>query len=96
MAILKVFATLRLVKVEVNSETGNVETTNLTILNVFLVNLGPMKEDTLVKTLISTQACVFYRFTMFEVTDDLGCVDRGKYPCVRHPIWVGVAPLRWK
>lgn len=31
------------------------ETTNLTILNVFLVRLGPMREDALVRTLISTQ-----------------------------------------
>lgn len=54
-AILQVLATLRLIKLSKNPDTGNVETTNLTILNVFLVLLGPMKEDTLVKTLISTQ-----------------------------------------
>ena len=31
------------------------ETTNLTILNVFLVRFGPMTEKRLVKTLIGTQ-----------------------------------------
>ena len=54
-AILKILSTLGLVKLSTNPETGLPETTNLTILNVFLVVLGPMKEDTLVKTLISTQ-----------------------------------------
>ena len=55
MLILKVFSALHLVQLSTDKETGQLETTNLTILNVFLVNLGPMKEDTLVKTLISTQ-----------------------------------------
>lgn len=55
MFILKVFSALHLVQLSTDKETGQLETTNLTILNVFLVNLGPMKEDTLVKTLMSTQ-----------------------------------------
>ena len=55
MLVLKVLSTLRFVRLSTNKETGSLETTNLTILNVFLVNLGPMKEETLVKTLISTQ-----------------------------------------
>ncbi|KAF7791420.1 hypothetical protein EIP86_002436 [Pleurotus ostreatoroseus] len=53
--VLKVLSTLGLIEVSVNSETGRTETTNLTILNVFLVRLGPMREDTLVKVLICTQ-----------------------------------------
>ncbi|KIP04666.1 hypothetical protein PHLGIDRAFT_109251 [Phlebiopsis gigantea 11061_1 CR5-6] len=53
--ILRVFSALHLVQLSTDQETGQLETTNLTILNVFLVTLGPMKEDTLVKTLISTQ-----------------------------------------
>lgn len=38
-----------------NRETGNTEATNFTILNTFLVVLGPMKEDSLVKVLIASQ-----------------------------------------
>ena len=53
--VLKVLSTLGLIEVSVNSETGRTETTNLTILNVFLVRLGPMREDTLVKVLICAQ-----------------------------------------
>jgi UDP-N-acetylglucosamine--dolichyl-phosphate N-acetylglucosaminephosphotransferase len=73
-AVLKALSTLRLIKLSTNSETGRVETTNLTILNVFLVVLGPMKEDTLVKTLISTQvrACCFCPSLMLA---DGGYVD---------------------
>ena len=61
-AVLKILAALRLIKLSQNPETGLPETTNLTILNVFLLLLGPMKEDALVKTLISTQASGFSLF----------------------------------
>jgi len=54
MLILKTLSALRLVKLSV-SEKGHQEVTNLTILNVFLVQLGPMREDTLVKVLICSQ-----------------------------------------
>ncbi|KAI0693959.1 N-acetylglucosaminephosphotransferase [Cytidiella melzeri] len=53
--VLKVFATLGFIRVSVHPDTGLAETTNLTILNVFLVRLGPMREESLVKVLISTQ-----------------------------------------
>lgn len=62
LVVLKALSTLRLVKVGTNAETDQVETTNLTILNVFLVNLGPMKEDSLVKVLISTQVSLHVVF----------------------------------
>ncbi|THG99402.1 hypothetical protein EW026_g2931 [Hermanssonia centrifuga] len=63
--VLKVFSTLGLVQLSVNPETRKRETTNLTILNVFLIKLGPMREDTLVKTLISTQvACSMFAFVI--------------------------------
>ncbi|TCD69033.1 tunicamycin resistance protein [Steccherinum ochraceum] len=52
--MLKTLAALHLVELSVN-ETGQQEVTNLTILNVFLVQLGPMKEVTLVKVLICSQ-----------------------------------------
>ncbi|KAI0084793.1 N-acetylglucosaminephosphotransferase [Irpex rosettiformis] len=53
--ILEVFSALGLIRVATNKETGLPEVTNFTILNVFLVRLGPMREDTLVKVLISSQ-----------------------------------------
>lgn len=37
------------------NDAGQQEVTNLTILNVFLVQLGPMREVTLVKVLICSQ-----------------------------------------
>ena len=62
--VLRVFSTLGLIEVSVNAETGRTETTNLTILNVFLVRLGPMREDKLVKVLISTQVRARLRDTI--------------------------------
>jgi len=55
LIILKVFSALGFIQLSENSETKLAETTNLTILNVFLVRLGPMREDLLVKILISSQ-----------------------------------------
>ncbi|KAF9527586.1 glycosyl transferase family 4-domain-containing protein [Crepidotus variabilis] len=54
--ILRLFATLGFVKLTSDSKTGKLtETTNLTILNTFLIVLGDMNEKSLVKTLIGTQ-----------------------------------------
>ncbi|OCH94889.1 N-acetylglucosaminephosphotransferase [Obba rivulosa] len=54
--ILHVFAALGLVQLTTNERTGVIsETTNLTILNVLLLRLGPMREETLTKALICTQ-----------------------------------------
>lgn len=55
--ILKAFSILGFIELSENPETKTIETTNLTILNVFLVRLGPMREDSLVKVLISSQVC---------------------------------------
>ncbi|KAH9947993.1 N-acetylglucosaminephosphotransferase [Amylocystis lapponica] len=53
---LRLLAALRLVELTEDGRTGSItETTNLTILNVFLLRLGPMKEDSLVKVLIASQ-----------------------------------------
>ena len=39
-----------------DDKTGEIaSTTNLTILNVFLLRLGPMREDSLTRVLIATQ-----------------------------------------
>ncbi|EMD31679.1 hypothetical protein CERSUDRAFT_100142 [Gelatoporia subvermispora B] len=55
--ILRVFATLGLVQLTTDEQTGAITaTTNLTILNVLLVRLGPMREESLTKTLICTQS----------------------------------------
>lgn len=53
--ILKIFSALRIAELTTNAETGKTEVTNLTILNVFLLRFGPMKENELVKVLIRTQ-----------------------------------------
>ncbi|KAH9925429.1 N-acetylglucosaminephosphotransferase [Epithele typhae] len=57
-AILRVLAALGLVELAFDEQTGAIaSTTNLTILNVFLLRLGPMREDSLTRVLISTQVC---------------------------------------
>ena len=48
---------LGLVELTFDEKTGAIATTtNMTILNVFLLRLGPMREDSLTRVLISTQA----------------------------------------
>ncbi|KZT09324.1 N-acetylglucosaminephosphotransferase [Laetiporus sulphureus 93-53] len=55
--ILRAFATLGFVQLTEDPHTYQItETTNMTILNVFLLRLGPMREDSLVKVLIASQA----------------------------------------
>ncbi|KAH7922041.1 hypothetical protein BV22DRAFT_1175278 [Leucogyrophana mollusca] len=54
--VLHTLATLRLTELTVHPTTGNIlEATNLTILNFFLLRLGPMNEKRLVQVLICTQ-----------------------------------------
>ncbi|PPR05359.1 hypothetical protein CVT24_007973 [Panaeolus cyanescens] len=54
--ILHIFSTLGFVELTVHPKTGVIfETTNLTILNFFLVRFGPLKEKSLVKVLICSQ-----------------------------------------
>ena len=54
--VLRVLAALRLVRLTEDPRTGAItETTNLTILNVFLLRFGPRREDGLVKVLIASQ-----------------------------------------
>lgn len=55
-AVLRLFSALGLVQLTVDERTGAISsTTNLTILNVFLLRFGPMREDSLTRVLISTQ-----------------------------------------
>ncbi|KIY44790.1 hypothetical protein FISHEDRAFT_50639 [Fistulina hepatica ATCC 64428] len=55
-AILRIFALCRLTRLSYDTKTGAItNATNLTILNFFLINLGPMNEERLVKVLMSTQ-----------------------------------------
>ena len=50
------FSALGLVELAVDEKTGAIaSTTNLTILNVFLLRFGPMREDSLTRVLIATQ-----------------------------------------
>ena len=54
--VLRLFSALGLVELTVDVKTGEIEsTTNLTLLNVFLLRLGPMREDSLTRVLIATQ-----------------------------------------
>ncbi|CDO70859.1 hypothetical protein BN946_scf184801.g52 [Trametes cinnabarina] len=54
--VLRVFSALGLVELTLDERTGEIaQTTNLTILNVFLIRLGPMREDSLTRVLIATQ-----------------------------------------
>lgn len=54
--VLRALSLLGLAELTVHPRTGQIlETTNLTILNVFLVRLGPMNEKRLVQVLICTQ-----------------------------------------
>jgi len=57
--VLRLLSTLELTQLKYHPTTGDItECTNLTILNVFLVRLGPMNEKRLVKVLIGTQVRV--------------------------------------
>jgi UDP-N-acetylglucosamine--dolichyl-phosphate N-acetylglucosaminephosphotransferase len=54
--VLRILAALKLVEITVNTQTGQIyETTNLTILNWFLLRLGPMREKRLTQVLVTTQ-----------------------------------------
>jgi hypothetical protein len=54
--VLRVFARLGLTKLEVHATTGEIlKANNLTILNFFLLRLGPMGEKRLVQVLMCSQ-----------------------------------------
>ncbi|KAG7088555.1 hypothetical protein E1B28_012537 [Marasmius oreades] len=54
--VIRVFSALGLVKMTTDPKTGSIlEVTNLTILNFFLVRLGPMTEKRLVQVLMCSQ-----------------------------------------
>ena len=54
--VLRTLSTLGLTELTVHPNTGNIlEANNLTILNYFLLRLGPMNEKSLVKVLILSQ-----------------------------------------
>lgn len=65
--ILWTFSTLGFVRLTTDPRTGQIlDTTNLTILNVFLLRFGPMRENTLVKVLGLSQvrSCEIYSSKM--------------------------------
>jgi UDP-N-acetylglucosamine--dolichyl-phosphate N-acetylglucosaminephosphotransferase len=56
--VLKLFAALGLTELTIDPKTRQIlEVTNLTILNYFLLRLGPLSEKTLVKVLMTSQVC---------------------------------------
>ena len=89
--VLKTLSTLRLTEISTNPETGGTQVTNFTILNVFLLWFGPMKEDALVKVLIRTQVrqALFRSISLrgVRMTDVFMGLDRWK--CLRFccEIW---------
>lgn len=57
-AALEILHRLRLVRIRKNKEGQIIESTNLTILNLWLVWMGPMKEDRLALSMVAVQiAC---------------------------------------
>ena len=57
--VLRLFSAFGLTELTLHPKTGNIlEANNLTILNFFLLHLGPMNEERLVKVLISSQVWV--------------------------------------
>lgn len=56
--VLRVLSTLKLTEITAHPTSGTIlEANNLTILNFFLLRLGPMNEKRLVQVLISSQVC---------------------------------------
>lgn len=56
--VLGLLHTLRLIRVQWNEKEQIVESTNMTILNLWLVWFGPMREDTLAISILAMQATV--------------------------------------
>lgn len=56
--ILKILHMLRLLRVEVNEKGRVTETTNFTVLNLWLVWRGPLREDRLALEILSMQAAI--------------------------------------
>lgn len=64
--ILRILSILGLTELTLHPKTGVIlESNNLTILNLFLLRLGPMNEKRLVQVLMSTQVTIF--------PGDIGC-----------------------
>lgn len=72
--VLRIYAILGLTKITVHPASGFIlEATNLTILNFFLVRLGPMSEKRLVRVLMCSQ--VSGRATLIDLrVDAIFCV----------------------
>ena len=61
--VLHLFSAFGLTELTLHPKTGNIlEASNLTILNFFLLRLGPMNEERLVKVLMTSQVSVFPLF----------------------------------
>jgi hypothetical protein len=65
--ILHLFSAFGLTELTLHPKTGNIlEANNLTILNFFLLRLGPMNEERLVKVLMGSQVSVFPLFYIYH------------------------------
>lgn len=103
---LRVLSALGMAELTVDAKSGQIAgTTNLTILNVFLLRFGPMREDALVRVLIGTQVSAvrvsggrarpgLSVYICAELTGSAaGCGKRGR---VRGTVRVGGARVRWE
>ena len=101
--VLRTFAVLGLTELTIDPNTGVItNSTNLTILNLFLLRLGPMNEKRLVQVLMCTQVSVFKIKLFCWVCRNyywiLRCFPQGgwKYFGILRQVWYGKARLRWR
>ena len=79
--VLRLLAAVGLTKLKTQPQDGMIlEASNLTILNVFLVRLGPMTEKRLVQTLIGTQVSAL----LMHFLPPTACASLPAYPNGQH------------
>lgn len=93
--VLRVLAGLGCAELTTLPDGKILEATNLTLLNVLLLRLGPMREKRLTQALIAVQVIipVLFRAQIRLLTMTL---DSGKRSRLYSPLWLGVYCLRWR
>ena len=91
--VLHLFSAFGLTELTLHPKTGNIlEANNLTILNFFLLRLGPMNEKRLVKVLICSQVSVSRFYIMHRRVETL-LKGSGQYLSICYQIWSCMACL---
>ena len=85
--VLQVLAGLGFTELTTLPDGTILETTNLTLLNVLLLRLGPMREKRLTQALIVVQVIHPASAYTSSLTILLG---HGEHYCFCHPLWLGV------